>query len=223
MNNKGNYYWLLLLVPAVFLAWFILNKQEHKPLRQLPYFGPKRNNKTHDTVYHTVMPFLFTNQYNESVSEQNVKGKIFVVDFFFTSCKSICPIMSSQMERVYHTFYGNNNVLILSHTVLPEEDSVMQLLEYAKLHGVKNKQWLFLTGQKKDLYYMARKGYLLNAENGNGDKDDFIHTQNFALVDKEMHLRGFYDGTDSTEVTRLITDINLLLEDYRYRKQMLKK
>ena len=110
--------------------------------------------------------------------------------------------------------------MILSHTVVPEEDSVNVLMDYAKLHGVTNKQWLFLTGDKKHLYDMARTGYLLNQEEGNGDEDDFIHTQNFALVDKERHLRGFYDGTDSLEVTRLITDLKLLIEEYAYKEKL---
>ena len=100
-----------------------------------------------------------------------------------------------------------------------EEDSVNVMMDYAKLHGVTNKQWLFLTGDKKQLYDMARSSYLLNMEEGNGDADDFIHTQNFALVDKEKHLRGFYDGTDSLEVSRLIVDMNLLLEEYAYKEK----
>jgi protein SCO1/2 len=109
--------------------------------------------------------------------------------------------------------------MILSHTVDPEEDSVNVMLNYAKLHGVNDKRWLFLTGDKKHLYDLARQGYLLNAEEGNGGEEDFIHTQNFALVDKERHLRGFYDGTDSAEVSRLIIDIKLLLEEYDYKEK----
>jgi len=217
MKFKGNYYWLLVLIPAAFIAWFFLNKNEEKPLRTLAYFGKKRSMNDGDTSYHTVKPFLFINQYNENVTEATVKEKIYVTDFFFTTCQSICPVMSDQLERVYEKFRNNKDVLILSHTVAPEEDSVNVLMDYAKLHGVKDKQWLFLTGDKKHLYEMARQGYLLNAEEGKGDADDFIHTQNFALVDKERHLRGFYDGTDSIEVSRLITDIELLLEEYRYK------
>jgi protein SCO1/2 len=162
---------------------------------------------------------MFTNQYNEKVTEENVKGKIYVTDFFFTTCQSICPIMSSQLERVYKQFENNKDILILSHTVSPEEDSVNVLKDYAFLHGVKDNRWLFVTGEKKHLYDMARKGYLLNAEEGTGDEDDFIHTQNFALVDKERHLRGFYDGTDSLDVSRLLVDINLLIEEYNYNEK----
>jgi len=219
MKSKGTYYWLLLLIPAIFVAWFFFNKNEQKPLRTLPYYGQKKSIKEGDTTFHTVKPFMFIDQYNEKVTEATVNNKIYVTDFFFTTCQSICPIMSTQLERVYKQFYNNSEVMILSHTVSPEEDSVNVLMDYAKLHGVTNKQWLFLTGDKKHLYDMARKGYLLNNEAGNGDEDDFIHTQNFALVDKEKHLRGFYDGTDSVEVSRLITDLQLLIDEYHYKQK----
>jgi len=219
MNTKGNYYWALLIIPVIFIGWYFFNKSEQKPLRTLPYFGQKNSVKDGDTSYHTVKPFCFINQYNQKVTEETVKGKIYVTDFFFTTCQSICPIMSTELERVYKQFSNREDVLILSHTVSPEEDSVNVMMDYAKLHGVKDKKWLFLTGEKKHLYDMARTSYLLNAEEGNGDEDDFIHTQNFALVDKERHLRGFYDGTDSIDVSRLIVDINLLLEEYAYKEK----
>ncbi|MDF2452568.1 MAG: hypothetical protein K0S26_2072 [Bacteroidota bacterium] len=219
MKIKGNYYWLLLILPLAFIGWYFINKNEQKPLRTLPYFGQKNTITEGDTTFHTVKPFSFTSQYNENVTEETVKGKIYVTDFFFTTCQSICPVMSTELERVYKQFQNLEDVLILSHTVAPEEDSVNVLMDYARLHGVKDKKWLFLTGEKKHLYEMARKSYLLNAEEGKGDEEDFIHTQNFALVDKERHLRGFYDGTDSTDVSRLIIDIQLLLEEYAYREK----
>lgn len=219
MKSKGNYYWLLLIIPFMFVVWYLKNKSEQKPIRTLPYYGQKNTIKKGDTVFHTIKPFCFINQYNEKTTEETVKNKIYVTDFFFTTCQSICPIMSSELERVYKQFASNKDVLILSHTVSPEEDSVNVLMDYAKLQGVNDKRWLFLTGDKKHLYEMARKSYLLNMEEGNGDVDDFIHTQNFALVDKEKHLRGFYDGTDSIEVSRLITDIKLLIEEYEYKKK----
>ncbi len=219
MNTKGKYYWLLVLIPLAFVAWFFISKSENKPMRTLPYFGKKQTMQQGDTTYHTVKPFAFVDQYNEKVTEETVNGKIYVTDFFFTTCQSICPIMSTELERVYKTFEKKPEVMILSHTVDPEEDSVNVMLNYAKLHGVTDKRWLFLTGDKKHLYDLARQGYLLNAEEGNGGEEDFIHTQNFALVDKERHLRGFYDGTDSAEVSRLIIDIRLLLEEYDYKEK----
>ena len=219
MDSKGKYYCLLLMIPTVFIVWFFITKNEQKPIRTLAYFGRKKTIQKGDTNYHTVKPFCFIDQYNEKVTEETVKGKIYVTDFFFTTCQSICPLMSNQLERVYKTFSNESSVMILSHTVEPEIDSIEILMQYAKLHNVTNKKWLFVTGDKKHLYDMARTGYLLNNETGNGDSEDFIHTQNFALVDKERHLRGFYDGTDTAEVSRLITDIKLLLEEYAYNEK----
>jgi protein SCO1/2 len=210
---------LLPVLPAIFVAWFFISKKENKPLRTLPYFGPKHAVKTSDTSYHTIPPFLFIDQYNNNVTEENVKGKVYVTDYFFTTCKSICPIMSNSLGRVHKRFKDRNDFLILSHTVDPETDSVPQLLNYAKLHGVNNNKWLFVTGDKKSLYAIARKGYLLNAEEGDGGEEDFIHTQNFALIDKERHIRGFYDGTDSLEINRLIMDIQLLFEEYDWKEK----
>jgi protein SCO1/2 len=207
------------MIPLVFILWFFINRNEQKPIRTLAYFGRKNTMQQGDTNYHTVKPFCFINQYNEKTTEETLKGKIYVTDFFFTTCQSICPIMSTQLERVYKRFANNSSVMILSHTVEPEIDSIEILMQYAKLHNVTNHQWLFVTGEKKQLYDMARTSYLLNNETGNGDENDFIHTQNFALVDKERHLRGFYDGTDTTDVSRLITDITILLEEYEYKEK----
>lgn len=217
---KDKIYWvLLLLLPASFIGWYFYNKTENKPIRTLAYFGPKTYQKTKDTSYHTVAPFFFIDQHNQKLTENEVKGKVYVTDFFFTTCQSICPIMSKELERVYKKFKNRNDFLIISHTVDPETDSVKQLMEYAKLHGVDDNKWLFVTGEKKHLYEIARKSYLLNAEEGNGDEEDFIHTQNFALIDKERHIRGFYDGTDSIEINRLIVDLNCLFDEYAYKEK----
>lgn len=210
---------LLLLLIGIFVLGYFFTKHQNKPIRTLEYFGPKKHAKSNDTSYHSIPPFKFVSQYNQKVTEKTVSGKVYVTDYFFTTCKSICPVMSSQLERVYKAYNNRSDFMILSHTVDPETDSVAQLLSYANLHGVDNKTWLFLTGDKKHLYEIARKGYLLNAEEGNGGAEDFIHTQNFALIDKERHIRGFYDGTDSLEVNRLILDIKLLLEEYDYKEK----
>lgn len=219
MKININYYWFLIIIPLAFAMWFFKNKTEQKPLRTLPFFGKKRIEQKNDTTYHTIKPFMFINQFNEKVTEKTIENKIYVTDFFFTTCQSICPIMSNQLERVYNEFKTRNDFLILSHTVAPEEDSVPVLMEYAKFHGVNDKKWLFLTGEKKHLYDMARTAYLVNNDTGNGDEDDFVHTQNFALIDKEKHIRGMYDGTDSLDVNRLIIDIKLLIEEYDYKSK----
>jgi len=210
---KNKIYLLFIAAAALLTGLYFYNLKHHKPLKNLPYFDPKTYSKAKVTEHHVIPTFSFINQYNQVVTDKAVDQKVYVCDFFFTTCQSICPIMSHQLERVYKEFKPRNDFMILSHTVNPETDSVPQLLEYAKQHGVDDAKWFFLTGDKKHLYEMARKGYLLNAEEGNGDADDFIHTQNFALVDKEKHIRGFYDGTDSADVTRLIKDIHVLFEE----------
>jgi protein SCO1/2 len=216
---KNKIYWLLLLLVGGFAGAYFYSNKQNKPIRTLPYFEPKSLTKIKSKTHHSVPAFSFVNQNNQTVTEQTVNGKVYVCDFFFTTCQSICPKMSTQLERVYAAFKTRNDFLILSHTVNPETDSVAQLKEYAQKHGVTDLHWLFLTGDKKHLYELARKGYLLNAEEGDGGEDDFIHTQNFALVDKERCIRGFYDGTDSVEVTRLLKDINLLFEEYAYKEK----
>lgn len=122
------------------------------------------------------------------------------------------------MVAVYKQFRKDKRVRILSHTVDPETDSAGVLKVYAGAHGVSDRHWLFLTGNKKDLYDMARKSYLLDASEGDGGKDDFVHTQNFALVDWNRNIRGYYDGTDSIDVGRMIKDMNVLLQEYEFKK-----
>ena len=212
---------LLLIAATVFVyAFFIFDKE--KPIRTLPIYGFKnyesKNGKT-DTTFHMVQDFSFVNQDGQTVTQKNFDGSVYVADFFFTTCHTICPIMSSQMERVAEKYKGNMEVKFLSHTVDPETDTVEQLKSYALKHHADNKQWVFVTGEKKAIYDIARTGYLVNAEKGDGGPDDFIHTQNFALVDKEKHIRGYYDGTDSTEMNQLMKDIDLLLAEYHYKEK----
>ncbi|MDO8998835.1 MAG: SCO family protein [Bacteroidota bacterium] len=220
MKGKINYYWLLILIPVIFVGWYLLRVKEDKPITYLAYFGPKQALKINDTTYHFIPDFEFTSQFNQKVTQADLKDKIYVTEYFFTTCQSICPVMNTNLERVYAEFKDNPEFLIVSHTVDPEMDSVPVLLEYAKKHDVVSNKWLFLTGEKAKLYDIARKGYLLNAEEGTGDADDFIHTQNFALIDKEKHIRGFYDGTDSLEINRLINEIKLLIKEYDYKKRI---
>lgn len=219
MNMRTALIGLFIAVMAIFIGWYFLNKAEDKPIRLLPYFGPKAALKVNDTVYHSIGNFSFTDQNGQTVTSETVKGKIYVTDYFFTTCQSICPIMNTQLTRVYKTFKNQKDFMILSHTVDPETDTVAQLAMHAQKYGVDNDQWRFLTGSKKDLYELARKSYLLNAEEGDGGEEDFIHTQNFALIDKDKHIRGFYDGTDSADVSRMIMDIQTLIKEYDYKEK----
>lgn len=212
---------ILLVATGVFIyAFFIIDSD--KPIRYLPIYGEKnyesKNGKT-DTTFHSIQDFNFVNQDGQTVTQKNFEGSIYVSDFFFTTCHSICPVMSTQMERLAEKFKGNKEVKFLSHTVDPEIDTVEQLKRYAVKHNADSKQWMFVTGEKKALYAVARLSYLLNAEQGDGGPDDFIHTQNFALVDKDKHIRGYYDGTDSSEINQLMKDIDLLLAEYHYREK----
>lgn len=211
---------LLIIAVAVFVYAFFIHDSK-KPLRTLPIFGEKeivtKNGKS-DTVFHTVNDFSFTDQDGNTVTNTTFKNSIYVTDYFFTTCHSICPIMSNQMERIYTTYKDNDEVKFLSHTVDPEIDSVEQLKRYSLKHNADSKQWKFVTGDKKHLYDIARSAYYLDAQQGDGGPDDFIHTQNFALIDKNRHIRGYYDGTDSSDVNQLIKDIELLLSEHHYNE-----
>lgn len=216
MNSKTNYFWLLALIPLFFTGWYFLKAKEDKPLVNLPIYEPKKASHRADSV-HTIPNFEFTNQFGEITSLESVKKHIYVAEFFFTTCQSICPMMNENLQVVYREFQKNPEVLILSHTVDPETDSVAVLKEYADSRGVTDRRWLFLTGDKIKLYDMARQGYLL--DDGPAGSDHFVHTQKFALIDKEQRIRGFYDGTDSMEVKQLVRDIKILLQHYRYAEK----
>jgi protein SCO1 len=212
MKKIGFFTYLIIFTSILFLGLAVFYKYQDKPLKSLPVYGQKYFNGK-DSVFHTIKPFKFINQNGDTITEKNFEGCIYVTDYFFTTCQSICPIMSTQMELVAKEFSDFKNVKFLSHTVNPENDSVNVLLDYAKAHHANPEQWHFVTGDKKQLYDMARESYLLNAEVGDGGPNDFIHTQNFALIDTKKNIRGFYDGTDKADVQRLIKDIKTLLKE----------
>jgi protein SCO1 len=218
VKPKVQVYWLLIPIPLIFLVWFFYAENKEAPLRLLPYYGPKFVDAGNDSTYHEIKAFSFINQNNEALTLDSLKNKIVVTEFFFTTCQSICPIMNTNLQKVYKSFAERKDVLILSHTVDPEQDSVPVLKNYADLQGVNDRRWMFVTGSKKDLYAIARKSYLLNADEGDGGEEDFIHTQNFALVDKNKHIRGYYDGTDSIEINRLISDLHLLIQEHDFKE-----
>lgn len=168
-------------------------------------------------IGHTIGRFNFLNQDGKNITEKEVKGKVFVAEYFFTTCGTICPTMNLQMQRVQKTYLGNPSVKILSFTVNPEIDTVEQMKRYAEEHGAKKGQWHFLTGEKTKLYSLARKSFFVlkpsEAQNLGDAGSDFIHTNNFVLIDRKMRIRGYYDGTSKKEVSQLIEDIKLLLEE----------
>lgn len=202
-------FFLVGLIAIGFMVWayHIQNPGSSQP--QLDVFGPLNDNGTE----HTVADFSFIDQTGKTVTQKDFEGKIFVSDFFFATCEGICPIMSGEMQRVAEHFKNEQRLKFLSHTVKPEEDSVEVLAEYATLHNADPSQWHFVTGDKAQLYEMARKSYLVTISEGDGGPQDFVHTQFFALVDTKRRIRGYYDGTDSVEVNRLLTDIGILLQE----------
>ncbi len=201
----------------VFLFVFIGCKTTTTETKKLllPVIGEKKlaGVDGKDTIYHTVQSFSFINQYHDTVSEKTIENKIYVADFFFATCQSICPKMSSQLVHVQNAFKNDNNVLILSHTVNPLNDSVEVLNGYAQTYGAAKNKWHLLTGNKKAIYDMARYSYLVNALEDDGTAEGFLHSELFILVDAQKRIRGMYDGTDSVAVVKLISDIKLLKQE----------
>lgn len=176
----------------------------------LPVIGEKTVAANGDTMYHVVGDFSLTDQNGETITNKTVEGKIYVADFFFATCQSICPQMSSQLVRVQNAFKNDKRFMILSHTVNPMHDTVAVLNEYAKGYGALKDKWHFLTGDKKYIYGLAKDSYLVNALQDDGTPEGFLHSELFVLVDGHKRIRGMYDGTDSTDVNRLMGDIRLL-------------
>lgn len=191
-----------------------------KPSKSLPIYNPADVNPelVDSTVqyiskYHTIADFSFTNQNGKTITQKDYEGTIYVADFFFTTCGSICPKMTTNLVEVQKEFLHNPKVKLLSHSVLPDIDNVAVLKEYAKINGVNDSKWNLVTGDKKAIYTMARKSYLAVKQGRPNELYDMVHTENFVLVDTKRRVRGFYDGTKKEEIQRLIDDINWLLED----------
>jgi len=163
-----------------------------------------------DTVYATIPPFKFVNQYNDSISDKNLAGKIYVADFFFTSCPSICPVMQRNMLNVYNAFKTDPDIKILSFTIDPKYDSVKVLKKYADKLGVSGNTWWFLQGKKDSTYKLAEKNYLVAVSEDKTTPGGYVHQGYFVLVDKEKRVRGAYDGTQPEQVNQLIADIKTL-------------
>jgi protein SCO1/2 len=230
VKKKRIYILLILLFLLSFpsVLYVVLTTGKHNFIH-LNYIGEKElaeNGK--DTIYHSIPPFEFVNQDGKKITDKDYEGKIYVADYFFTTCQTICPKMATELLRVQESFaYTKGLVQILSHTVNPENDSVPVLKAYSELIHANTNTWNFVTGDKKQLYDIARNGYLVNAMQGDpnaeatldkGGKDDFIHSELFVLVDKEKHIRGIYDGTDIKAVNDLLDDIKVLMAEYAIKE-----
>lgn len=192
------------------------------PEKKLPIYNPADVNPklvdeslVHIRRDHKVLDFNLTNQNGETITQQDYEDKIYVADFFFTRCMTICPVMTNNMGVLQQEFLNNDDVKFLSHSVTPVIDSVSVLKAYAETKGVIDSKWNITTGPKKHIYELARKSYFAVLDEGDGGLQDFIHTENFVLVDKKKQIRGFYDGTDDEDIKRLISDIKLLQKQSR--------
>lgn len=216
---------LFLIIFIIVGVTFTYLMSKHKVEKSLPIINPiDLNEEMVDPELlrlgngHTIGNFSFLDQNGKTFTQNDVKGKVFVAEYFFTTCLTICPKMNVEMQRVHEAFKKNyTNLQILSFTVNPEIDTVEQLKRYANEHHADAKQWHFLTGEKDKLYDLARKSFFVlkpaESENQGDVGSDFIHTNNFVLVDSEMRIRGYYDGTSIKEVDDLISDIKLLLKE----------
>ena len=206
---------LIFSAAAVYMFYVIV-----KPVEVLPVYQPAEVNEKlvdssiiHVAKYHKISDFKLTNQNGKEITQANYKDKIYVADFFFTTCQDICPVMTKNMYQLQEELKNDNQILLLSHTVIPEVDTVEQLKEYAIENNVDDSKWNLLTGDKKQIYELARKSYLA-VEDSNFNEFDMIHTENFMLIDKEKQIRGFYDGTNSEEINQLLKDIEILKQSY---------
>jgi len=215
-GSFSNYKWIGLSiiiwgVISVSLFYSIL-----KPVERLPIYQPASVNSelvdttiVHKINYHKISDFSLTNQNGETVTQSKFDNKIYVADFFFTTCQSICPIMTKNMKDIQDKLIKDSEVLLLSHTVFPEIDSVEVLKKYAVENEVIDSKWDLVTGDKKEIYDLARKSYLAAKDNSFGEYE-MIHTENFVLIDKKKQIRGFYDGTNKEEIDKLYEDIKIL-------------
>jgi len=216
---KYKFFAVVMLIISIIIISTLYNL--YKPEPRLKVYQP--NEFTKELVdstlqrvrkYHKIADFSLVNQYGQIVTQETFKDKIYITDFFFTTCQSICPIMTGHMEEVQDAFKNDDEVMLLSHSVTPEIDSVEVMFAYAQKHNAINGKWHLVTGNKKEIYDLARKSYFTTKTEGDGGKYDMIHTENFVLVDKEKRIRGVYDGTNPQEVEQAIEDIKILKNEY---------
>lgn len=197
-----------MLLAGSIVMWSCIDEKE----RTLPIYGEKEVVDS-DTVYHTIGNFRLVNQDSATVTNETLDGKIYVADFFFTSCRTICPIMKTQMMRVYEAVEDDPEVAIVSHTIDPDYDTVGLLHDYAERLGVNSNKWHFLTGNKDSIYYLAQTSYFITAMEDDAQEDGFIHSGAFLLIDKEGRIRGKYDGTKPEPIDKLLKDIEILKKE----------
>ncbi len=215
-------FWIVFsLLSSVIMYLFY---QALQPKKVLPIYQPSMVNTElvdpdiqYIRKYHSIPDFSLINQLGDTVTAQTFDQKIYIADFFFTSCLTICPIMTDHMAQIQSRITDMPDVMLLSHSVTPLRDSVPVLYQYAQEKGVNASKWHLVTGPKEEIYDLARKSYLVAKEEngGNAGPFDLVHTENFVLVDKQKRIRGYYDGTDSESVEQLMEDLALLRKSYK--------
>ena len=208
---------LILSIVIISIIYNILDVYKPLPIYQPSRVSTELVDSTiqHVNKFHKIADFSLINQNGETITQENYNDKIYVADFFFTTCQTICPIMTDHMRQIQDELISDSDVLLLSHSVTPEIDSVAQLKRYAIKKGVNDTKWNLVTGDKKQIYELARKSYLAVKTDGDGGPFDMVHTENFMLIDKKKQIRGFYDGTNAEDIERLIDDIAILKEEYK--------
>ena len=206
---------LIISLSAVFMFYSVLTPEKKLPIYQpnMVKFQLVDSTIQHIKRFHKIDDFSLVNQNNEIITNETYDGKIYIADFFFTTCPGICPIMKENMIELQDEFINDDDVLLLSHTVTPEIDSVSVLKKYSQEKGVLDSKWNMVTGDKKQIYNLARKSYLVAEDIESPIQYDMIHTENFVLVDSKRRIRGFYDGTDSDVMEDLINDIKILKKE----------
>lgn len=199
----------------IFLASLIFVALSCSQDKKLPFLGRHQTRVVggkKDTIYHQIPPFKFLNQDSVWVSEKDMEGKIYIADFFFTTCPTICPTMKTQLLRIYERYATNDQIRILSHSIDPDFDKPYILRQYASRLQVKTPRWNMLTGDKKTIYALGEKSYMVTTQEDKNEVGGFVHSGAFILVDKQRHIRGIYDGTKEEEVNHLIEDLEILLK-----------
>ena len=206
-----------LSIVIIYLFYNALQPKKVLPIYQPADFNPELVDTSiqHVKKYHTVADFSLVNQNGITITQEDYKDKIYVADFFFTTCPTICPIMTKNMALLQEQILDDDDVMLLSHSVTPVIDSVPQLKKYALEKGVIDRKWNLVTGDKKQIYKLARKSYMAVKDDGDGGPYDMIHTENFILVDKQRRIRGTYDGTNPEEIAELLQDLAILKASYK--------
>lgn len=216
-KSRNTFLFLIAFTVIVVPIFYQLIKVDER----LPIYNPADiNPKLVDTSLrgknknHKIGNFTLINQNGKTITNKDYEGKIYITDFFFTRCQTICLVMAYNMAELQEYYKNDNDIMFLSHSVTPTIDSIAVLRSYANKKGVIDHKWNVTTGDKKHIYNLARKNYFAVLDDGNGDENDFIHTENFVLIDKERRIRGIYDGTEKKNMEKIIADITLLKEEY---------